>query len=415
MGTNKRFHATPEFYLKHSLTLLINAEDSGRITAEDKQIILEFIEETAATSQISPTRRYKLINTLILNRAHHPPFRECEISDIYRAIESIKISKNQWGQQITKNTISDKIRMVKRIFVWMAENGYTDIDLRKLQKIKVPAFDRNTISAEDLLSEDEVKRMIESCTNARDRALISTLYEGGFRIGEIGNLLWSDIEFTEWNATAKTSEKTGKERFIPLVASREYLAQWKNDYPLQIKPDSFVFITATTKKPLQYQGLVKQIRKIAARAGITKHIKPHIFRHSRITHLCRAGCNESAIKQMMWGDVSTNMLKVYLHLTKDDVAEQIAKINGIELHSKEESETQGKKFKPIQCPRCARFNPPTAKFCKCGAPLTNEGKGKIDLILDIVRKHMTENPEIMREVFYEMEMQQKEQQGKKEY
>ena len=39
-----------------------------------------------------------------------------------------------------------------------------------------------TKTAEMMLTEDEVRAMINACMNSRNRALIATLYEGGFRI-----------------------------------------------------------------------------------------------------------------------------------------------------------------------------------------------------------------------------------------
>lgn len=41
-----------------------------------------------------------------------------------------------------------------------------------------------------LLTEEDVSTMINACSTSRDLALISVLYEGGFRIGELDNLTW---------------------------------------------------------------------------------------------------------------------------------------------------------------------------------------------------------------------------------
>jgi len=48
---------------------------------------------------------------------------------------------------------------------------------------------------EDLLIQDEVRKLIDSCPNARDRALLATLYESGARRGEIYSILIRNIEF----------------------------------------------------------------------------------------------------------------------------------------------------------------------------------------------------------------------------
>ena len=401
MSKNQRFHCSDTYYLEHTLGLLSKAVNINAITEEERKLIDEFMGELVATSHISPTRRYKLVGTIIRNHAYHPEYAKCSIGDVYQAIDQIITGRKENGEpRYTKSSAADMVQMIKRFFMWLVENGYSDINLAKLTKIKVPKAGETPITAEMLLTEEEILSLITACATTRDRALISVLYEGGFRIGEIGNLTWGDVVFTDWNVTATTAEKTGKRRYVPLIASRSYLAQWKNDYPLPITPDAFVFLTTNTKKPLQYQGLVKQIRIIATRAGITKYIKPHIFRHSRVTHLIQKGMSESTVKLMMWGDVSTNMMKVYQHLTNKDIECSIAELNGIIPPDARDPQDNRRKMRPIQCPRCATVNSPTLKFCgNCGAPLVPGEVDKVETMEEEIRRMMSSDPTFMTEMF----------------
>jgi integrase/recombinase XerD len=66
---------------------------------------------------------------------------------------------------------------------------------------------------DDVLTVEEVERMIATCENARDRALIAMLFEAGTRIAEVGNLRIGDLEFDRIGAIAKVTGKTG---FRPL-------------------------------------------------------------------------------------------------------------------------------------------------------------------------------------------------------
>ena len=405
MGKNQRFHCSQGYYLEHSSTLLEKAANEGKIDEEERAIIEEYIGEMVAISQISPVRRYKLVGTIIRNHEFHPHFTECKINDIYRAIDQIKTATNPDGTpRYKKNTIADLVQMIKRFFIWLAENEYCEIDLKKLKKIHAPRYNQSTVTADMLLTESEVLAIIGAANNSRDRALISLLYEGGFRIGEVGNLTWGQVEFTAWNVTVNTAEKTGKPRYVPLTAARAYLSQWKNDYPFPITPSNYVFLTSTTHKPLQYAGLVKQIRALATRAGVKKHIKPHIFRHSRITHLSQKGLNESIIKMMMWGDVNTNMMKVYQHLTDTDVDEAIAEMNGVNIPNKEEKQKRSGNMRPVQCPRCATVNSPNMKFCgNCGAPLTIDEEATMDNMTDEIRSSMSSDPAFLMEMYSAMQ------------
>ncbi|MDO8871365.1 MAG: site-specific integrase [Methanoregula sp.] len=140
--------------------------------------------------------------------------------------------------------------------------------------------------------------------NSRDRAILTAPYKGGFKIGETGTLKGKDIKFTDWNVTITTLFKTGKNRTVPLVMARAYLASWRNDYPLPVTSDAFVFLT-NKKAPLGYAGLAKQICVIAKRAGMTKHIIRHIFWHTRATILIRQGYGEAIVKKLLWGNLNS--------------------------------------------------------------------------------------------------------------
>lgn len=365
---HKAFHCTGEKYTLYADNILKNGVEEGRITADDAALIREFTGEAVATSQISPARKYKIVYILVGWRRFIGPFRENEIADLFTSVERLRAARKDDGEpEFKKNTIADYVRFLKRFHLWMIENGYSTVPEKKVKKIKAPAYDTATKSAEMLLEPEEVRRMIEACTSSRDRTLVAMLYEGGFRAGELGNLKWGQVKFTDWNVVINTDFKTGKGRYIPLVMAREYLAQWRNDYPRTVTPDANVFLN-NLKQPLQYQGFVKQLKIIATRAGVEKKITPHIFRHSRITHLIREGYKESVIKKIMWGNLATEMFQTYAHLVDADIDDEIAAQNGIKpLEAKEKAEC----LEPRQCPRCFTVNPPTHDHCsKCGYALT---------------------------------------------
>jgi len=217
--------------------------------------------------------------------------------------------------------------------------------------------------------------------------LIALLYEGALRISEIGNLTWSQVKFSSWNCQINTAEKTGIDRYIPVVMARPYLATWKDAYPKPITPDAFVFLTSIGHRPLQYAGVLKQLRIIAKAAGIEKHLTPHVFRHSRITHLIQKGMSESAIKLMCWGNLTTDQFKTYAHLCNHDIDRATAEMNGIT--PPEEAKTSHA-LDPRQCQRCYTVNAPTSRYCNCcGLELTAEAVEDVK----IAREQIWSDPE----------------------
>jgi integrase/recombinase XerD len=368
-----RFHPATATLIQYSGNVLSRGLTEGRITEDDAQLIREFVAEISATRHISSGRAFKLHYTLVNLREYLGPYRQNTIADIYTAIDRVRNAKMQDGSpRYKQNSISDFVRFLKRFYLWMCENQYTMVEEKKILKIQPPSYDTMTKTPEMLLSEEEVKAMIEACMNSRDRAILATLYEGGLRIGEIANLRWKDVKFTDWNATITTSFKTGKSRTVPLVMARAYLASWRNDYPLDVSLESFVFLT-NKKAPLGYAGVAKQLRIIAGRAGITKHITPHIFRHTRATHLIRQGYGEAIVKKLLWGNLNSKMFSTYLHLVDGDVERVVAEKAGVAP-----KEQRSKILEARQCPRCFTVNGPTLAFCgTCGCELTEEAANRV--------------------------------------
>lgn len=391
-----RFHAPDEKYYAYARNCLENAISEGKITRDDANLIEEFVSEVRATKGISPKRAFKLTHILKDSREFvNKPFKDATISTVYRAIESLRTAKTSEGApRFSKNTVCDYIGFVKRFFLWMVENEYSSIDERKLKKIQTPQFECTIREKDGLISPEEAKAMLMAAKSSRDRAFIAMLWEGGFRIGELGAMRWGDIKFHPKHCSVKVQFKTKKTRHIPLFAATNYLAAWKADYPGNPEGDAFVFLTSRGE-PLQYRGVAIHLQKIARRAGIQKKITPHMFRHSRITDLIQSGAKESVTKLMMWGDVNSKMLANYLHFGEEETAEDMARLNGVAISDKEKKSDA---MAPSQCPRCATIAGPTQRYCPaCGLPLTEDARQAQTTI----REAISENPEIIIQWYIE--------------
>lgn len=377
---NQRFHRPDTAYIKAGQQRIARAVEDGTLTPGAADLIREFVSEQAG--KFGASRELKLIGDLVLNQVYFPPYPECTTAGVLAGVRQIMVATDDDGNpRYRKNTITDRVKSAKRFFLWMCENGYGKLDEKKLRRITVPGPDRMTKTAEDILTEEEIHKMKEIAWSSRDRAIISVLYEGGLRASELGSLCWGDLRFTDQTVVLNTAGKTGKPRYIPLIESRSYLAAWRNDYPgNSCDPGAFVFVTARTRtresRPLTYAAVAKLLRVTAQAAGIEKNVTPHIFRHSRITHLIRLHVPETHIKKMMWGNLTTDMFQTYAHLTNDDLDGCMCELYGIQIPGKEEEKERRKRvLEPRQCPECATVNGSTMNFCgTCGAPLTAEAK-----------------------------------------
>ena len=380
---NQRFHLSDAQVSKNTHSLYARSIEDGRVCIQDVDLIREFVNELAG--KISVGREYKLVDSLILNREYFPPYDSCSTADVQEGIRNLIHAVDAEGKpRYKQNTRTDRVKIAKRFFLWMCENGYgKNLNEKKIQKIRPPSPDKMTKTAAQILTEEEIQRMLEAANNSRDRALLSVLYEGGLRASELGDLTWGELRFTSWNVVLNTAGKTGKPRYVPLVLSRPYLAQWKNDYPGDAtNPEAYVFVTLRSAKrhgreypPLTYATVYYLLQTLAELAGIEKHITPHIFRHSRVTHLLQQRTPLTHVCKMMWGNLDTKQIQTYAHLVNEDMDDYIADLYGIQREGAEEREEDMNVLEPRQCKNCGHINAPTQNYCGiCGDPLTDNAK-----------------------------------------
>ncbi len=357
---------------------------SGLLTNKDAALIREFLNERRSCANISIGRVNKVTFTLVGWRRFIGSFPTLTILDIYAGIEALKKGTSHRGKPFKQNTLLDHVAILKQFLIWMIDNNYCNLPEKKVHAIRNPKKNTLTKTAGDMLTPDEVLAILKACSRSSDRALVSMLYEGGFRIGEIATLTWGALKFDDRGVIVNLDFKTGIPRYVRLMINSQLIKQWRADYPGTPMGSSLVFVNALGQA-FTHATITKRLRRITEKAGITKHITPHIFRHSRITHLILKGTSESVIKMMMWGSVSTNMFKTYAHLTGNDIDQEMLRVYGIK---EPETKTGTSKIDPVQCPHCAAINPPTTMTCyTCGEPLSQESVMNLEEMARYIVQH----------------------------
>ena len=234
----------------------------------------------------------------------------------------------------------------------------------------------------DLLTVEEVYRLIQAASHPRDKALISVLYELGARISEVGNLRLRDVTKQEHGFHLDLSGKTGRRTPVAVI-SAPHLTSWLNTHPFSGDPNAPLWVQfnsqvnnlpnrsaeaavegAFAQKPMTYEGLARVIQRTVRRADLRKRVYPHLFRHSRVTHLLVEGAlTESQAKHYFgWAPSSRILGEVYSHLTDQDANDAILSALGLQPKTKNTD-----KLKPRICEQCRRVNPADFRFCgRCG-------------------------------------------------
>lgn len=160
---------------------------------------------------------------------------------------------------------------------------------RIVSDIKTPKKRR---SIPEILTKEEIKRLIDNSGSLRNKILVEFLYSSGLRVSELAKLKVRDINLEEKTGLLKEG-KGGKDRFFILSEVlvkdlREYLKNNKSEYLL---PSSNGAITT--------RSIQKSIQRMAKRANIQRKVYPHLLRHTFATHLLEAGVDIRHIQALL--------------------------------------------------------------------------------------------------------------------
>jgi site-specific recombinase XerD len=165
-----------------------------------------------------------------------------------------------------------------------------------------------------VLSPDEITRMIEAAPNLMHRTILMVLYATGIRRAEASLLKVSDID-SERMVIHVHQGKGSRDRDVPMTTK---LLETLRDYWRWKKPKVYLFPSTGghrgEERPISDKTVWYACKEAAARAGISKRIGPHTFRHSFATHLMEAGTDLRTI-QLLMGHAHLEHTTLYLHLS----------------------------------------------------------------------------------------------------
>jgi len=369
--------------------VLERIKDSN-ILEENKKAISDFVSSLLGKSLSIARIEHHIQILRYISKLSDKSFSQMTKEDIAKIVREIQ--ENEWSSRY-KYEFFITIRI---FFRWLKQTeGYPE----EVKWIKPRYKDKHKLP-EEILTEEEIKALVEKADNPRDKAFALVLYESGCRIGELLTLKIRNIQPVEHGMSLMVNGKTGQRRIL-IISSASALASWLNLHPYKDNPDAFVWLGIGNKnknESLRYHAVIMLLRKLGERAGIKKRVNPHSFRHARATHLANR-LTEAQMKQYFGWTQSSDMASTYVHLSGRDVDNALLQMHGLarEDNSKENV------LKVKICSRCKEDNDPISDFCKrCGSALElnialnlEEERRNYDLfILDFLKLLAKKNPEI---------------------
>lgn len=224
----------------------------------------------------------------------------------------------QWLDEtgIVRASVVRNLSALRSFFRYLVElgslsyNPLASFSRPKLQK-RLPSF----------MNLEEIKKLLELQDSStpdglRDRALFELLYAAGIRISELvkldlDNLNLEGREIRVWG-------KGSKERIalmgIPAAKSLETYISDGRPLLLRGKNTRALFLNRSGGR-LSVRYIQKLVKNQAAKAGVSKRVYPHLFRHTFATHLLDGGADLRAVQELL-GHASLSSTQIYTHVSQ---------------------------------------------------------------------------------------------------
>ena len=227
----------------------------------------------------------------------------------YKSLDSttsddLKVYFKKLKNEMTESSFALHQIVIKKFFMQIGKPEFVEW----IVKIKP----KETLKSDDILSTDDINKMLEVTDSHYYKAFIAFLYETGCRFSEAHSLKYKDfIETTEGMIVNIPTKKTAagyRKTILPF--SSQYIRNLK--VYLSAKPDDIVFYVGNWASN-------DMLKSIGIKAGITKPVHCHMFRHAQATAMVGLAYNEAIIRKKLGWSPTSGMIARYQHLNDEDV------------------------------------------------------------------------------------------------
>lgn len=211
--------------------------------------------------------------------------KEICTNDIRRYLAEIQEENN-----LSKVTIDNLRRIFSSFFSWLEDEDYiAKSPVRRIHKVRTDTL------VKEVLSDENIETLRDSCNELRDLAMIDLLLSTGVRVGELVKMNRADIDFQE--RQCKVFGKGNKEREVYFNArTKIHLQRY-----LESRTDDNPALFVTLSKPhtrLTISGVEVRLRKMGKDVHIDK-VHPHKFRRTLATMAIDRGMPIEQVQKLL--------------------------------------------------------------------------------------------------------------------
>ena len=269
----------------HNVEIIEKSDCATQQTQENEHLLNSFISAKKIEGCSDKTLAYyrntieRLLVTLSLAICH------ITTTDI-----RTYLSNYQEEHRSSKVTIDNMRRIFSSFFAWLEDEDYiAKSPVRRIHKVKTDSL------VKEVLSDEQLEQLRDSCSNKRDLALIDILSSTGIRVGELVKLNRDDIDFHERQCVV--FGKGNKERIVYFNARTKLHLQQYLDERTDTNPALFVSLHAPYTR-LTISGVEVRIRKLGQSLSMPK-VHPHKFRRTLATMAIDKGMPIEQVQRLL--------------------------------------------------------------------------------------------------------------------
>ena len=200
------------------------------------------------------------------------------------------LSDYQKINNCSKVTVDNVRRNISSFFSWLEEENYIlKSPMKRIHKIKTNQ------QVKEIITDEDIERLRDSCACSRDLAMIDLLYSTGIRVGELVNLNISDVDFEARECVV--FGKGGKERRVYFDAKAKLHLQKYLKSRTDKNEALFVSLDAPHDR-LRISGVEIRLRSLGRSLNLMK-IHPHKFRRTMATRAIDKGMPIEQVQKIL--------------------------------------------------------------------------------------------------------------------
>lgn len=165
-----------------------------------------------------------------------------------------------------------------------------------------------------VLSQDEVRRLLEAVAMYKHRVILTTCYAAGLRISEAVRL--TPLAIDSERMTLRVDQGKGRQDRYVMLSPR--LLQILREWWRAERPTHWLFPGGVRGCHVTHDAVETACQQARARCGLSKPATPHSLRHCFAVHLLEAGTDVRTI-QLLLGHRRLSTTARYLHIARNTV------------------------------------------------------------------------------------------------